>query len=112
MHTTKILSPKTDNASLDSKFPGGSDTPQKFWDLLSNQRSALIANRISHFFDLRGPSITLDTCCSGSMIALHQACQSIKSGESTMAIVAAATFILDPLPMVGMTHMGYVFQFS
>ena len=72
--------------------------------------SALIANRISYFFDLRGPSITLDTGSSGSMIALHQACQSIKSGESSMAIVAAATLILDPLPMVGMTHMGYVFD--
>jgi acyl transferase domain-containing protein len=72
--------------------------------------SALIANRISYFFDLKGPSITLDTGSSGSMIALHQACQSIKSGESSMAIVAAATFILDPLPMVGMTHMGYVFH--
>jgi acyl transferase domain-containing protein len=63
--------------------------------------SALIANRISYFFDLKGPSIALDTGSSGSMIALHQACQSIKSGESTMAIVSAATLILDPLPMVG-----------
>lgn len=70
--------------------------------------SALIANRISYFFDLKGPSITLDTGSSGDMIALHQACQSIKSGESSMAIVAAATFILDPLPMVGMRHMGFL----
>lgn len=67
--------------------------------------SALMANRISYFFDLRGPSITLDTGSSGSLVAFHEACQSLRTGEATTAIVAAATIILDPLPMVGMTHM-------
>ncbi|KAJ4293521.1 hypothetical protein N0V90_008804 [Kalmusia sp. IMI 367209] len=44
---------------------------------------AMQSNRISHFFDLRGPSFTVDTACSSSMVALHVACQSVRSGESS-----------------------------
>lgn len=44
--------------------------------------TALLANRISWFFDLRGPSITLDTGCSGSTVAFHLACESLRSGEA------------------------------
>lgn len=44
----------------------------------------LLPNRLSWFFDFRGPSIAIDTACSSSMIALHLACQSIRSKESTM----------------------------
>lgn len=57
---------------------------------------ATLANRISYVFDLKGPSVTLDTGCSASMVALHQACQSLRTGESKQAIVGAANLILDP----------------
>lgn len=46
--------------------------------------SAIMSNRISWFFDMKGPSISLDTACSSSMVALHLACQSIRTGESEM----------------------------
>lgn len=49
---------------------------------------AMQANRISHFFDFRGPSMTFETACSGSLVALHHAVQSIAHGESTEAVVA------------------------
>lgn len=42
------------------------------------------ANRLSWFYDLRGPSISLDTGCSSSLNALHLSCQSLRSRESTM----------------------------
>ncbi|KAI0867788.1 polyketide synthase [Hypoxylon argillaceum] len=68
---------------------------------------AILANRISHAFDLRGPSVTIDTGCSGGLVALHQACQSLRSGESDAALVASANLQLMPDHYIGMStqHM-------
>lgn len=46
--------------------------------------AAIMSNRISWFYDLKGPSVSLDTACSSSMVALHLACQSLRTGESKM----------------------------
>ena len=45
---------------------------------------AMVSNRISWFFDLRGPSVTIDTACSSSMVALDQACQGLRTRQSKM----------------------------
>ena len=58
--------------------------------------SELLSNRVSWFFDLRGPSMTLGTACSSSLVAVHQACQSIRNGESTMAIAGGVNIMLNP----------------
>ncbi len=58
--------------------------------------SSIAANRISYVFDLRGPSMALDTACSSSLVAFHQACQSIRSGESTLAIAGGVSLHLHP----------------
>ncbi|CZR50438.1 related to polyketide synthase [Phialocephala subalpina] len=57
---------------------------------------AMQSNRISHFFDLRGPSFTMDTACSSSLVAMHQACQSIRNGESKSAIVGGCHLNMLP----------------
>lgn len=46
--------------------------------------SAIMSNRVSWFYNLKGPSISLDTACSSSMAALHLGCQSLRTGETTM----------------------------
>ncbi|KAI1825627.1 ketoacyl-synt-domain-containing protein [Xylaria intraflava] len=57
---------------------------------------AMQSNRISHFFDLKGPSFTTDTACSSSLVALHMACQSLRAGESDMAIVGGCHLNMLP----------------
>jgi acyl transferase domain-containing protein len=64
---------------------------------------ALQSNRISHFFDLHGPSVTLDTACSSSLSALHLACQSIRNGESSMAIVGGCHLNMVPEYFISMS---------
>ena len=63
---------------------------------------AIVSNRISYMFDLKGPSLTLDTGCSGSLVALHLACQSLRSGESSLALVGGTNLILTPDTMIPM----------
>lgn len=57
-----------------------------------------IAAYASHFFNLKGPSLTVDSACSSSLLSLHLACQSIRSGESEMAIAGGVDLLLDERP--------------
>ncbi|KAF2129725.1 ketoacyl-synt-domain-containing protein [Dothidotthia symphoricarpi CBS 119687] len=71
---------------------------------------AMTANRVSWFFGLQGPSLTLDTACSSSLYALHLACQSLKLGETNMAssstsLVAGVNLILNPNTMHQLSAM-------
>lgn len=66
---------------------------------------SLFSNRISYVFDLRGPSVTLDTACSSSMSALHMACDCLRKGDSKMAIVSGANLMLDPSIMLALSTL-------
>ena len=57
---------------------------------------SIISNRVSYAYDLRGPSVTIDTACSSSLVAIHLACQSLRSGESTLALAAGVNVMLAP----------------
>ena len=74
---------------------------------LTGNGTAMLSNRISHFFDLRGPSMSVDTGCSTSLVALHLACQSLRQGESTMSIVGGANVMLNPDNFVSMSSLRY-----
>lgn len=53
-------------------------------DCATGNGIAIMSNRISYFFDIHGPSMTIDTGCSASLICIHQAVQSLLRGESSM----------------------------
>ncbi|MEU9802543.1 amino acid adenylation domain-containing protein, partial [Streptomyces sp. NPDC051000] len=58
--------------------------------------NAILANRVSYFLDLHGPSMTIDTLCSSSLVALHTAVRSIRDGECEQAVVAGVHLAMSP----------------
>ncbi|KAL4880320.1 hypothetical protein BJY04DRAFT_219314 [Aspergillus karnatakaensis] len=58
--------------------------------------SFFLSSYIAWNLDLHGPTVTFETACSSSMVALHQACQDIYSGDCSAAIVGGANLILTP----------------
>ena len=62
-----------------------------------------LATRASHLFDLRGPSVNVQTACSTSLVAVHYACQSLLNGECDMALAGGSTIELPH-------RRGYVYQ--
>jgi acyl transferase domain-containing protein len=87
---------------------------------------ALLANRVSWFFDFHGPSVNFDSACSSSLMALDMACQDLRAGASSMvrkshyltlimqliliiqALVAGCSLILSIEPMLCLTNMGFL----
>jgi 3-oxoacyl-(acyl-carrier-protein) synthase len=68
----------------------------------------MLSNRLSYYFNLTGPSVTLDTACSASLVALHLAVQSLKSGECKEAVVGGVNVMLNHDMMVTMSSMRFL----
>ena len=68
----------------------------------------MLSNRLSYFFDMEGPSITLDTACSSVLVAVHLACQSLRTGESSTAVVGGSNLILSPDIQIKMSDMHFL----
>lgn len=66
----------------------------------------MVSNRLSHFFDLRGPSMTVETACSSSLVAIHQACESIRSGQADMAVAGGINMTLSPEATMELNSLG------
>ena len=72
---------------------------------LSGSSGCIIANRLSYQYNFRGPSLTIDTACSGGLTAIDEACKSIFYGESKLALVAGISVLTSPLTFMSMTQM-------
>lgn len=67
---------------------------------------AVLANRISYFMNLRGPSESIDTACSSSLVAIHRAVSSIQSGESEMAYAGGVSLMLSYKTFLSASKLG------
>lgn len=70
--------------------------------------ATILSNRISHFFDFRGPSLSVDTACSSSMVGVHLACRSIWEGETDLAVAGGANLIFKPEWTIATSKGGFL----
>lgn len=75
---------------------------------ITGNQSAIIANRVSYFFDFRGPSVTVDTACSSSLVAVHQGVRALRSGEADVVMAGGVNAIITPVVTVGFDEVGGV----
>ena len=71
-------------------------TPDNEPFVLPGNTGCIAANRLSYFFDLKGPSFTVDTACSSSLVAVHLACESLWRGESEAALAGGVQALIHP----------------
>ncbi|MBO7942048.1 polyketide synthase, partial [Streptomyces sp. S9] len=62
--------------------------------------------RLSYVFGLRGPCMSIDTACSSSMVAVHLACQSLRNGESDIALAGGVNALLGPAYTIAESQAG------
>jgi len=67
---------------------------------------SIIANRLSYVFDLRGPSLTIDTACSSALVALHTAVRALRAGECNLACAGGVGLILSPRASIAFSSAG------
>ncbi|HEX6101022.1 MAG TPA: SDR family NAD(P)-dependent oxidoreductase [Thermoanaerobaculia bacterium] len=72
--------------------------------VLPGSSYASIANRVSYFFDLRGPSIALDTMCSSSLTAIHLACEALRRGEIEAALAGGVNVSIHPYKYLSLSQ--------
>ncbi|ELS56139.1 putative Polyketide synthase [Streptomyces viridochromogenes Tue57] len=65
-----------------------------------------VSNRVSHALDLRGPSLSIDTACSASLVALHTAAQSLRLGECTVALAGGVNLLVSPGQTIALGTAG------
>jgi amino acid adenylation domain-containing protein len=92
-----------DYAQLQAQRGGASDGYR-----ITGCAASIAANRLSHYFDFRGPSLAIDTACSSSLVGVHLACRSLWDGESELALAGGVNLILLPEVLESFSKAGFL----
>jgi len=75
---------------------------------ITGTASSIIANRVSYFYDFRGPSVAVDTACSSSLVAVHEGIRALRSGEADLVLAGGVNALVTPAVTLGFDEVGGV----
>ncbi len=75
---------------------------------ITGTTSSIIANRVSYFYDFRGPSMAIDTACSSSLVAIHEGVKALRAKEADVVVAGGVNALITPLVTIGFDEVGGV----
>jgi len=75
---------------------------------ITGNSSAVIANRVSYFYDFRGPSMSIDTACSSSLVAVNEGIKALRAGDADVVLAGGVNALITPLVTLGFDEVGGV----
>jgi polyketide synthase 13 len=75
---------------------------------ITGNATSIVANRVSYFYDFRGPSVAVDTACSSSLVAMHQGVQALRNHECDVVVAGGVNALLTPAVTLGFDEIGAV----
>ena len=75
---------------------------------ITGTASSIIANRVSYFYDFRGPSMAIDTACSSSLVAIHEGVKALRAKDADVVIAGGVNALITPLVTIGFDEVGGV----
>ena len=75
---------------------------------ITGTASSIIANRVSYFYDFRGPSMAIDTACSSSLVAVHEGVKALRAKETDLVLAGGVNALITPLVTIGFDEVGGV----